>query len=74
MDFEITFTGRESGAIGIFYSITETYTADSEVEAVKLCFADSRTEKLHIDKIVSDDQEAENLLNDFNYVGSRHHY
>jgi len=74
MDFEITFTGRESGAIGIFYSITETYTADSEAEAVKLCFADSRTEKLHIDKIVSDDQEAENLLNDFNYVGSRHHY
>lgn len=62
MQFEITFTGRKSGAIGIFYSITETYTADSKEEAVKLCFANSKSEINHIDKVVDLDQADRDLL------------
>jgi len=54
MKYQITFEGRESGAIGKFYSITETYTADSQEKAIALCFADGRTEKNHIYKVIED--------------------
>ena len=34
MKFNISFTGRKNGAIGIFYKINETVSARNEQEAI----------------------------------------
>ena len=37
--FTFTFTGRQAGAIGIFYKIKDTYKAQNINEALKLLYA-----------------------------------
>lgn len=38
--FTFSFTGRQSGAIGIFYKISDTYTAKDIHEALSLLYED----------------------------------
>jgi hypothetical protein len=38
--FKFSFRGRQSGAIGIFYQITDTYKANSIKEAVSMLYTD----------------------------------
>jgi len=38
--YKLSFTGRQAGAIGIFYPIRETYKAKSIHEAISLLYED----------------------------------
>lgn len=49
MKITITFHGRQSGAIGIFYKIQDTYNVDSISEARSLLYEDY--EHIHVDKV-----------------------
>lgn len=49
--YEFSFTGRQSGAIGTFYRIHETYKAKSMSEAKSMLYEDYE----HIQQLVTDD-------------------
>ena len=45
--YKVSFVGRESGAIGVFYTIEETYRAVSASSALQHCINDERYELNH---------------------------
>ena len=47
--YKVTFTGRQSGAIGVFDTIEETYRAASASHALQECLNDERYELNHFD-------------------------
>lgn len=54
----VQFSGRESGAIGIFHSVTNVYMAESIEDAKEQCLHD-RTYELNYFKYIGSEDEKE---------------
>jgi len=64
--FKFSFTGRQAGAIGIFYKIVDTYEAKDIHEALSLLYEDYD----HISGLICNDRKTE-IPNKINWVKVR---
>jgi beta-galactosidase beta subunit len=66
--FRFTFTGRQAGAIGIFYKITDTYKAKDIHEALSYLYEDYE----HIQNLKCNNGEID-IPNKINFIEVKSH-